>query len=153
MSETTVTLCRIGTFYDDKLKPFHRFRYVIQTESAGPPELGEQLAFAVNKNTKRISGVGLMYSVVEVTDDKGEQSWRLGSAKYFGRWGNDADRLAWDAAQIIRDADHASLLKHAKACDDEPLQKALAPLRDLYRSNVGRNRSQLLAYFVREITK
>lgn len=145
-NETQIQLVRIGTFYDEKNKPYHLFQRVVGDE------LGERLSFSISKHNRRLDGVGLLYDVVEVAGKDGF-SWRLGSAKYKGYWPNKNDRLTWSAEQELRDAHQDADAKHKKAVNDHPLQQAIQPLRDLYKSQIGSNRTQLLAYIVKEITK
>lgn len=151
-NETTIELVRIGTAYDDKGKPYHMFHRFKYNEYGQCNEIAEPLHFEINKHTRRVDGIGLIYELVEVAGPKGP-TWRLAAAKYVGRWANDGDRLRWSAAQELRDAQRDAENKHKKAVDDRPLQEAIAPLRALYKSQIGSNRAQLLAYIVKEITK
>lgn len=145
-NETQIQLVRVGTFYNEKNKPFHVFQRV-----AGD-KLGERLSFSISKHNRQLDGVGLLYDVIEVAGKDGP-TWRLGDAKYKGYWPNKNDRLAWSAEQELRDAHQNADAKDKKAVNDHPLQQAIQPLRDLYKSQIGSNRTQLLAYIVKEITK
>lgn len=147
--EKTVLFVRIGTYYDNKEKPYHKFRY------AEDDELGEDVSFTISKDTKHLRGVGLVYELIEISfpTKPGERRWQLAHARYKDVWHDDKQRLEWDTQQEVRDAEHAAVVKARTAADDRPLREAIAPLRDLYKRQVGGNRSQLLAYIVSEITK
>ena len=151
-NETQIELVRIGTAYDDKGKPYHLFHRFKYNSYGGCNEIAEPLNFEINKNNRRLDGVGLIYELTEVAGKDGT-TWRLGAAKYIGRWADDDERLRWSAAQALRDAAHNAEVKHKKAADDHPLQQAIEPLRALYKSQIGSNRAQLLAYIVKEIVK
>lgn len=145
-NERTIRLCRLGTYYDEKRKPYHRF---IRLEGDA---LTSTLAFMLNKDNKHITGVGTIWELVEIDQPDGPR-WRLSAAKYINLWGNKLDRLTWDTEQELRDAEYNAHTRAQKAGADSPLRAAIQPLRDLYRSQVGSNRAQLLAFIVKEIVR
>lgn len=145
--EKKILLCRLGTYYDDKRKPYHRFLRV------DGDTLGDGLSFMLNKDNKHLNGVGTVWEIDEITQPDGTLRWRLAAATYRYFWRNEADRLTWDAEQELRDAEHEAEARTQKAGADSPLRKAIQPLRDLYKTQIGANRAQLLAYIVKEIVK
>mgnify|MGYP001336582487 CR=1 FL=1 len=52
-NETLIQLVRVGTFYDEKNKPYHLFQRVVDGE------LREQLSFSITKHNRRLDGRGL----------------------------------------------------------------------------------------------
>jgi hypothetical protein len=90
--------------------------------------------------------------VYEVEQKAGSTTIYPGTARFVGRWPDEAAMLRYDAWDRPAKADHDLAKADAKAKRVDPWLECLAPARDAYRNARGARRNFVLAQIVRFIT-
>jgi len=116
----------------------------------------EVRTFPMRKGMSRIlrnpGRPGIIYSF-PYEEVEGSLSIYSGHGEIDGRWKNEADVLTWQAKHDAQRNAHESAVKEDKYRKKNVVGETLAPLREAYRQLNWRERQQMLAHVIREITK